>query len=120
MENNCLSIPELEPDMWSNDACRGYVIMAMQDCGFSREDIRRVVRLQCCIPDGGVWKFGYECREWDIHEKMIGNPVTDPVGMHFIVDLKDTGAFIDLIYFFLNENGCDGMLRKECFINHLI
>lgn len=67
-----------------------------------------------------VWEFGYECREWDIHEKMIGNPVTDPVGMHFIVDLKDTGAFIDLIYFFLNENGCDGMLRKECFINHLI
>ena len=44
MENNCLSIPGLEPDMWSNDACRGYVIMAMQDCGFSREDIRRVVR----------------------------------------------------------------------------
>ena len=30
--------------MWSNDACRSYVIMAMQDCGFSREDIRRVVR----------------------------------------------------------------------------
>ena len=40
----CLPIPGLEPDMWSNDACRGYVIMAMQDCGFSREDIRRVVR----------------------------------------------------------------------------
>ena len=29
---------------WSNGACRGYVIMAMQDCGFSHEDIRRVVR----------------------------------------------------------------------------
>ena len=29
---------------WSNDACRGYVIMAMQDCGFSHEDIHRVVR----------------------------------------------------------------------------
>ena len=38
------SIPGLEPDAWSNDACRGYVIMAMQDCGFSHEDIRRVVR----------------------------------------------------------------------------
>ena len=37
-------IPGLEPDEWSNDACRGYVIMAMQDCGFSHEDIRRVVR----------------------------------------------------------------------------
>ena len=29
---------------WSNGACRGYVIMAMQDCGFSHEDIRRVVQ----------------------------------------------------------------------------
>lgn len=37
-------IPGLEPDEWSNDACRGYVIMAMEDCGFSHEDIRRVVR----------------------------------------------------------------------------
>ncbi len=26
------SIPGLEPDAWSNDACRGYVIIAMQDC----------------------------------------------------------------------------------------
>ena len=36
-------IPGLEPDEWSNDACRGYVIMAMEDCGFSKKDIRRVV-----------------------------------------------------------------------------
>ena len=27
----------------SNDACRGYVIMAMQDCGFTHKDISRVV-----------------------------------------------------------------------------
>ena len=27
-------IPGLEPDEWSNDACRGYVIMAMENCGF--------------------------------------------------------------------------------------
>ena len=33
-------IPDLEPDEWSNDACRGYVIMAMEDCGFSKKDIR--------------------------------------------------------------------------------
>lgn len=31
-----------EPDEWSNDACRGYVIMAMEACGFLKEDIRRV------------------------------------------------------------------------------
>ena len=36
-------IPGLEPDEWSNDACRGYVIMAMQDCGFSSKDIQRVL-----------------------------------------------------------------------------
>ena len=32
-----------EQDEWSNDACRGYVIMAMEDCGFSKKEIRRVV-----------------------------------------------------------------------------
>ena len=39
MKKTYPSIPGLEPDAWSNDACRGYVIMAMQDCGFSHEDI---------------------------------------------------------------------------------
>lgn len=28
---------------WSNAACRGYVIYAMENCGFSPEDIQRVV-----------------------------------------------------------------------------
>lgn len=28
---------------WSNGACRGYVIMAMENCGFSGKDIRRVM-----------------------------------------------------------------------------
>ena len=28
---------------WNNGACRGYVIYAMESCGFSPEDIRRVV-----------------------------------------------------------------------------
>lgn len=28
---------------WSNNACRGYVIYAMEHCGFSPGDIRRVV-----------------------------------------------------------------------------
>lgn len=28
---------------WSNNVCRGYVIYAMENCGFSPEDIRRVV-----------------------------------------------------------------------------
>lgn len=28
---------------WSNGACRGYVIMAMENCGFTDDDIRRVM-----------------------------------------------------------------------------
>ena len=28
---------------WSNGACRGYVIYAMENCGFMPDDIRRVV-----------------------------------------------------------------------------
>jgi len=28
---------------WSNGACRGYVIYAMENCGFSPKDIKRVV-----------------------------------------------------------------------------
>ena len=28
---------------WSNGACRGYVIMAMENCGFAGDDIRRIM-----------------------------------------------------------------------------
>ena len=28
---------------WSNNVCRGYAIYAMENCGFSAGDIRRVV-----------------------------------------------------------------------------
>ena len=28
---------------WSNNACRGYVICAMENCGLSPDDIQRVV-----------------------------------------------------------------------------
>ena len=30
MKKTYPSIPGLEPDVWSNDACRGYVIMAIK------------------------------------------------------------------------------------------
>ena len=30
-------------ERWSNNACRGYVIYAMENCGFSPNDIKRVV-----------------------------------------------------------------------------
>ena len=43
MEKTVGMIPGMEPDEWSNDACRGYVIMAMEDCGFSKKEIQRVV-----------------------------------------------------------------------------
>ena len=28
---------------WSNGTCRGYVIMAMENCGFASDDIRRII-----------------------------------------------------------------------------
>lgn len=59
-------IPSLEPDEWSNDACRGYVIMAMEDCGFSKKDIRRVV--------GQLYEvFGLNSVE-DAKEKYLSSP----------------------------------------------
>ena len=30
-------------ESWSNNACRGYVIYAMEHCGFAPSDIQRVV-----------------------------------------------------------------------------
>ena len=30
-------------ERWSNNACRGYVIWAMENCGFAPDDIQRVV-----------------------------------------------------------------------------
>lgn len=30
-------------DPWSNDACRGYVIWAMENCGFKPPEIKQVV-----------------------------------------------------------------------------
>ena len=42
-------IPGLETDEWSNDACRGYVIMAMEDCGFSKKDKALLIVLSSVI-----------------------------------------------------------------------
>lgn len=36
-------LQELLYQQWSNGACRGYVIWAMENCGFSPDDIQRVV-----------------------------------------------------------------------------
>ena len=36
-------LQELLYQQWSNNACRGYVIWAMENCGFEPEDIQRVV-----------------------------------------------------------------------------
>ena len=39
-----LTLDMILTERWSNNACRGYVMYAMENCGFSPEDIRRVVR----------------------------------------------------------------------------
>ena len=46
VETNMKYDPELAALLaqpWSNNACRGYVIYAMENCGFSPADIQRVV-----------------------------------------------------------------------------
>ena len=53
-ETNMKYNPELAALLaqpWSNNACRGYVIYAMEDCGFSPADIRRVVAELCEVFD---------------------------------------------------------------------
>ena len=36
-------LESLLAEPWSHNACRGYVIYAMEHCGFAPNDIRRVV-----------------------------------------------------------------------------
>lgn len=37
------TLAALLSESWNNGACRGYVIYAMENCGFSADDIRRVI-----------------------------------------------------------------------------
>ncbi len=41
---------------WSNNVCRGYVIYAMENCGFFPEDIRRVLAELYEVFDCQGWK----------------------------------------------------------------
>lgn len=38
-----LTLDMMLTERWSNNACRGYVIWAMENCGFKPEDIKRMV-----------------------------------------------------------------------------
>lgn len=38
-----LTLDLMLAERWSNNACRGYVIYAMENCGFSPDIIKRVV-----------------------------------------------------------------------------
>ena len=41
--NNDVRLAVMLSEPWNNDACRGYVIYAMEYCGFSPKDIQRVL-----------------------------------------------------------------------------
>ena len=43
MERTFEEIQAMAADPWSNDACRGYVIWAMENCGFKPPEIKQVV-----------------------------------------------------------------------------
>ncbi|WP_300448657.1 hypothetical protein [uncultured Oscillibacter sp.] len=38
-----VSLSKSTPSRWSNNACRGYVIKAMESCGYKSKDIREVL-----------------------------------------------------------------------------
>lgn len=38
------TVPVFDLGAWNNNACRGYVIYAMENCDFKCEDIKRVVK----------------------------------------------------------------------------
>ena len=65
-----------------------------------------------------IWEFGYQCQEWSIKEKMHGDSLKHPEKMYFTVEKKDERAFIDLIYFFINENDADGMIGEDCKVDN--
>ena len=41
--NTNTGLSALPAQPWNNNACRGYVIYAIENCGFSSQNIRRVV-----------------------------------------------------------------------------
>ena len=43
MEKSFQEIQDTLTDRWSNNACRGYVIKAMENCGFKSKDISQVL-----------------------------------------------------------------------------
>ena len=43
MEKSLQEIQDMLTDKWSNNACRGYVIKAMESCGYKSKDIRKVL-----------------------------------------------------------------------------
>ena len=43
MEKSLQEIQDMLTDRWSNNACRGYVIKAMESCGYKSKDIREIL-----------------------------------------------------------------------------
>ena len=43
MDKSFLELQAMLTEPWSNNACRGYVIKAMESCGFKPKDIQKVV-----------------------------------------------------------------------------
>ena len=42
---------ETETEIWSNDACRGYAMMAMQDAGLDQQTISKVLHVMHYVFD---------------------------------------------------------------------
>lgn len=52
---------------WSNDACRGYVIKAMENCGFQKKEIQQVVTALyevfdfCAVEEAAEYFENWQC-----------------------------------------------------------
>ena len=49
---------------WSNNACRGYVIKAMENCGFKPKDIRQVLTELYEVFDCAVEEAAHYYENW--------------------------------------------------------
>ena len=73
---------------WSEGACRGYVISAMERCGFKPADIQQVMMELHEIFDYTTLE---EARACETCGSMV--PIDDPI--NFIADMADIGIIMD-------------------------
>ncbi len=55
-----LTLDMMLTERWSNNACRGYVIWAMENCDFKPEDIRPCLKNKSCTRNQVMRSYEHE------------------------------------------------------------